>query len=82
VTFALSLAGGALVAFSVTIWLTGLLGAGVIAAIEFIVLSALFLGVLHLLKRFRLTTWDANPLVACALALIAVMYVSLSTAGA
>ena len=68
---------GALIAFASTGFLSGASETGLIAAIEFVVLSCLLLGLRWLLTKFA--SWRINPYLMFAFALLAVTYVSFST---
>ncbi len=75
--YAIAFVVGALVAFASTALLAGTSETGLIAAIEFVFLSCLFLGVRWLLTK--LANWRINPYLMFGLALLAVTYVSFST---
>ena len=78
--YAVAFVVGALIAFASAALLAGASETGLIAAIEFVVLSSLLLGLRWLLSKFA--NWRINPYLMFALALLAVIYVSFSTAAA
>ena len=76
--YAIAFVVGALIAFVSTGLLVGASETGLIAAVEFVVLSCLLLGLRWLLTKFA--NWRINPYLMFALALLSVVYVSFSTA--